>query len=356
MLRPATPLKLLTTLAAALVVLAGCDAGEERGGGGRFGGGPVTVITEVVEPRPLVDEVDAIGTVLADESVEITSRVTSLVTRIAFREGQLVEEGDLLVELENQEIRAELAVAEASLSESRSQYERARQLADTQAISASSLEELLAAMQVAKAQVQAVRARLENTLVRAPFSGKVGLRHVSPGGLVNPGTVITTLDDVDPIKLEFSVPEAFLGVLREDLVVVARSPALQGREFAGRIDSIDTRLDPVSRSILVRAILQNEEDLLKPGMFLTVGLQMRRSDVLMAPEEAVVPERGQHFIYVITAEDRAARRQVELGQRVPGAVEIVSGLTAGERVITEGTQKVREGAEVVYGTVGMSRP
>jgi membrane fusion protein (multidrug efflux system) len=343
-------------LAAAMAVLAGCGAGEERAGGGRFGGGPVNVITEVVEPRPLVDEVDAIGTVLADESVEITSRVTSLVTRIAFREGQLVQEGDLLVELENQEIRAELAVAEASLSESRSQYERARQLADTQAISASSLEELLAAMQVAEAEVQAVRARLENTLVRAPFSGKVGLRRVSPGGLVNPGTVITTLDDLDPIKLEFSVPEAFLGVLREDLVVLARSPALQGREFPGRIDSIDTRLDPVSRSILVRAILQNEEDLLKPGMFLTVGLQMRRSDVLMAPEEAVVPERGQHFVYVVTGDDRAARRQVELGQRIPGAVEIVSGLTAGERVITEGTQKVREGAEVVYGTVGMSRP
>lgn len=351
--KPAIPLLLLTTLA----LLAGCESGEERaGGGGRFGGGPVTVITEVVQPRDIVDDIDAIGTVLADESVEITPRVTSLVTRIAFREGQLVDEGDLLVELENKEIRAELAVAEASLSESRSQYERARQLADTQAISASSLEELLAAMQVAQAQVQAARARLENTLIRAPFSGKIGLRRVSPGSLVNPGTVITTLDDLDPVKLEFSVPEAFLGALREDLVVTARSPALQDREFEGRIDSIDTRLDPVSRSLLVRAILQNEDELLKPGMFLTVALQMRRSDVLMAPEEAVVPERGQHFVYVVAEEDRAARRQVELGQRIPGAVEIVSGLAAGERVITEGTQKVREGAQVAYGTVGMSRP
>ena len=338
-------------------MLAGCESGEERsGGGGRFGGGPVTVITEVVQPRDIVDDVDAIGTVLADESVEITSRVTSLVSRIAFREGQLVDEGDLLVELENKEIRAELAVAEASLSESRSQYERARQLADTQAISASSLEELLAAMQVAQAQVQAARARLENTLIRAPFSGKIGLRRVSPGSLVNPGTVITTLDDLDPVKLEFSVPEAFLGVLREDLVVTARSPALQDRQFEGRIDSIDTRLDPVSRSLLARAILQNQDDLLKPGMFLTVALQMRRSDVLMAPEEAVVPERGQHYVYVVAEEDRAARRRVELGQRIPGAVEIVSGLAPGERVITEGTQKVREGAQVVYGTVGMSRP
>jgi len=347
------PLILLTAVAA----LAGCDAGEERaGGGGRFGGGPVTVITDVVEPRDLVDEVDAIGTVLADESVEITPRVTSFVTGIAFREGQLVERGDLLVELENKEIRAELAVARASLSESRSQYERASQLADTKAISASSLEELLAAMQVAEAEVQAARARLENTLVVAPFSGKVGLRRVSPGGLVNPGTVITTLDDLDPVKLEFSVPEAFLGVLHEDLTVVARSPALQGRQFPGRIDSIDTRLDPVSRSILVRAVLDNEEELLKPGMFLTVALQMRRSNVLMAPEEAVVPERGQHFVYVVGPEDRAVRRQVELGQRIPGAVEIVAGLSAGDRVITEGTQKVREGAQVAYGTVGMSRP
>ncbi|WP_405228704.1 efflux RND transporter periplasmic adaptor subunit [Lentisalinibacter sediminis] len=343
-------------LLAALALLAGCEADQQRGGGGRFGGGPVTVITEVIEPRNIVDQVDAIGTVLADESVEITPRVTSIITRIAFREGQLVDEGDLLVELENKEIRAELAVAEASLSESRSQYERARQLADTRAISASSLEELLAAMQVAQAQVQAARARLENTFVRAPFSGKIGLRRVSPGSLVNPGTVITTLDDLDPVKLEFSVPEAFLGVLREDVAVSARSPALQGRQFRGRIDSVDTRLDPVSRSILVRAILQNEDDLLKPGMFLTVALQMRRSDILMAPEQAIVPERGQHYVYVVAPEDRAARRQVELGQRIPGAVEIVSGLVPGDRVITEGTQKVREGSEVVYGTVGMSRP
>lgn len=344
-------------MAIALSGVFGCgdDAGPPAGGG-RFGGGPVAVITEVVTPRELVDEVDAIGTVLADESVEVTSRMTSIVSRIAFREGQQIGRGELLVELENKEIRAELAVAEASLSESRSQYERARQLADTQAISASSLEELLAAMQVAEAEVQAARARLENTLIRAPFSGKVGLRRVSPGSLVNPGTVITTLDDLDPVKLEFSVPETFLGVLREDLTVSARSPALQDREFRGRIESIDTRLDPVSRSILVRAVLENQDELLKPGMFLTVALQMTRPDILMAPEQAIVPERGQHYVYVVAEEDRVARRLVELGQRVPGAVEIVSGLAAGERVITEGTQKVREGSQVAYEAVGFARP
>ncbi len=349
----------LTIAASVILLLSACESGDtpaERGGGGRFGGGPVAVLTAVVEPRELVDQVDALGTVLADESVEVTSRVTSIVTRIGFREGQQVERGDLLVELENKEIRAELAVAEASLSESRSQYERARQLANTQAISASSLDELLAAMKVAEAEVQAARARLENTFIRAPFSGKIGLRRVSPGSLVNPGTVITTLDDLDPVKLEFSVPEAFLSVLREDLTVSARSPALQAQEFTGRIDSIDTRLDPVSRSILVRAVLDNQEGLLKPGMFLTVALQMSRPAVLMAPEQAVVPERGQHYIYVVAQEDRVARRRVELGQRVPGAVEIVSGLAAGERVITEGTQKVREGSQVVWETVGMSRP
>jgi membrane fusion protein (multidrug efflux system) len=349
----------LTIAAAILLLLSACEAGDApagASGGGRFGGGPVRVLTEIVQPRDLIDQVDALGTVLADESIEVTSRVTSIVTRIGFREGQLVEQGDLLVELENREIRAELAVAEAALSESRSQYERARQLANTQAISASSLDELLAAMKVAEAEVQAARARLDNTFIRAPFSGKIGLRRVSPGSLVNPGMVITTLDDLDPVKLEFSVPEAFLSVLRDDLTVSARSPALQEREFSGRIDSVDTRLDPVSRSILVRATLENQDGVLKPGMFLTVALQMRRPEVLMAPEQAIVPERGQHYIYIVAEEDRVARRRVELGQRIPGAVEIVSGITAGQRVITEGTQKVREGSQVVWETVGMSRP
>ncbi len=335
--------------------LTGCqsDKGEQRQGPGRFGG-PVSVITEVVEARELIDEVDALGTVRANESVEVTSRVTSIVSRIAFREGQRVEKDALLVELENEEIRAELAVAEASLRESRSQYERARQLASTQAISASSLEELLAAMQVDEAEVQAARARLDNTLIRAPFAGRVGLRRISPGSLVNPGMVITTLDDLDTVKLEFSVPETFLSILGEAMPVVATSAALRGRQFNGKVDTIDTRLDPVSRSILVRAELANEDGVLKPGMFLTVALRMVRDDVLMAPEESIVPERGRQFVFVVE-DDRATKREVALGRRVPGSVEIVSGLDAGERIITEGMQKIREGSEVSYSGVGVAR-
>jgi membrane fusion protein (multidrug efflux system) len=198
------------TLLAALA-LAGCgddSTGQSRGGWG----GAVKVVTQRVEMQPLIDEIEALGTARANESIEIQPRISSLIERIYFEEGQLVNEGDLLIDLENSEIVAGLAVAKAALSESRSLYDRSKSLADTQAISASNLEQLLAQVKVDEAQVQAAQARLDNTSIRAPFRGRIGLRRVSPGSYVTSSTVITTLDDVSEIKLDFSVPETFLRV------------------------------------------------------------------------------------------------------------------------------------------------
>jgi len=314
---------------------------------GRFGGErpPTGVVTEVLTSQPIVDEIEALGTARANESVEIRPRLSSIVTRIHFEEGQPVKAGDLLVELENSEMRANLAVAEAALSESRSIYERSRSLINTQAISESNLETLRAAMQVDEATVEAAKARIENTFIRAPFDGRVGLRRVSPGGFVDSNTVITTLDDTDTIKLDFTIPEIFLAVVSENMDIVARSLVYQEREFAGTVDSIDTRLDPVSRSVQIRAILPNTDNLLKPGMFLTVDLRRDRGSMVVAPEEAIVPEGDAQYVFIV--DDGVARkRRVELGQRVPGAVIIRSGAEAGDVVVTEGTQKVRDGAPV----------
>ncbi|MEQ9562787.1 MAG: efflux RND transporter periplasmic adaptor subunit, partial [Woeseiaceae bacterium] len=251
----------------------------------------IKVVTTTVQKEPLVDEIQALGTAGANESIEIKPRIASIVTRIAFEEGQHVEKGDLLVELENSEIRAGLAVAEAALSESRGLYNRSRTLASTQAISASSLEQLQASMQVNEAQVEAAKARLANTVIRAPFAGKIGLRRVSPGSFVDTSSVITTLDDTEIIKLDFSIPEAFLAVVNEGMSIVARSLVYPDNQFAGQVASIDTRLDPVSRSVQVRAELPNPRGLLKPGMFLTVNLQRDRGPELVAPEASIVPER-----------------------------------------------------------------
>jgi membrane fusion protein (multidrug efflux system) len=267
------------------------------------------------------------------------------VTRVAFAEGQHVNKGDLLVELESSEIRAGLALAEASLAESRSLYDRSRSLESRQAISASDLEQLLARVQVNEAQVEAARARLANTRVRAPFAGRVGLRHVSPGSYVDPATEITTLDDIETIKLDFSVPETFLNVISEGMTIEARSVVFPDRVFSGEVDSVDTRLDPVSRSVQVRAVLPNTEANLRPGLFMTVDLQQDRGDVLVVPEQAIVPEGLRQFVYVVV-DGVVEKRPVLLGRRMPGMVVIEDGVEAGEQVITEGTNKVRDGGRV----------
>ena len=314
---------------------------DTRGGWG----GAAKVVTQVVERQPLIDEIEALGTARAYESVDIQPRISSLVERVAFEEGQIVAAGDLIIELENSEIVAGLALAEASLSESRSLYNRSRSLADTQAISASNLEQLIAQVQVDEAQVEAAKARLENTIIRAPFTGRVGLRRVSPGSFVNTSTIITTLDDISKIKLDFAVPEAFLTSVSEGMQIRAHSLVYPDRTFNGVVASVDTRLDPVSRAVQVRAVISNKDSALKPGMFMTVDLQRDRGEVVMAPEESIVPEAAQQYVFVVS-DNVVEKRAVTLGRRIPGSVAIAAGLEAGEAVITEGTHKVRDGATV----------
>ncbi len=333
------------SIIASSLALAACES-EPSGAGGWGGYDAATkVIATVVQSERLIDEIQALGTAKANESIEITPRISSVVTRVAFQEGQLVQKGDLLIELENSEILAGLAVAQASLSESTSIYNRSKALIDTQAISASSLEQLQAAMQVNRAEVEAAKARLAHTMIRAPFTGRVGLRRVSPGGFVDTATIITTLDDTDTIKLDFSIPETFLTSVAEGMGIAALSLVYPDRTFVGKVASIDTRLDPVTRSVQVRAIIPNPDGALKPGMFMTVSLQRDRGEVLVAPEEAIVPERDNQYVFLVH-EGVAEKRAVVLGRRVPGFVEIVDGLSAGDTVITEGTHKVRDGSQV----------
>ncbi|NIA26482.1 MAG: efflux RND transporter periplasmic adaptor subunit [Desulfobulbaceae bacterium] len=338
------PTRNLVTTLALITLLTGCeDQPPTAAHSGR--GGAAKVITQIVELQTVVDEIQALGTARANESIDIQPRISSLIERVAFEEGQLVQQGDLLVELENSEIVAGLALAEASLSESRSLYARSKSLADTQAISASTLEQLLAQVKVDEAQVEAAKARLSNTVIRAPFSGRIGLRRISPGSFVSNSTIITTLDDVRTIKLDFSVPETYLTVLSEGMKIAAHSLVYPDRVFSGSVASIDTRLDPVTRAVQVRAIIPNEDGALKPGMFLSVDLQRDRGRQLLAPEQSIVPEGRNQYVFVV-ANGIAEKRAVQLGRRTPGFVVISGGLTAGEAVITEGTHKVRDGSRV----------
>ncbi len=349
--------RLWSAAAATLAVLGACSPGGPEPGaapGRGFGGAAapaVTVVATRLAPQTFTDRFTALGTARANESIEVTSRTTSIITRINFREGQKVRTGELLVELDTKEASADLALAQANLQQIESQYRRSKTLAATQVVSAADLEQLEAQVLSARAQVRAAEARLDTLYVRAPFDGTLGLRRVSLGDLVGPDTVMTTLDDSNPIKLEFNVPESFLATVTRGMQISAQSNVYPGRPFTGEVDIIDSRVDPVSRSVTVIARIPNGEGLLKPGMFLTVTLEKERDNVLLVPEEALVPRQGRQFVYVVE-EGRAVEREVELGGRVPGLAEIRQGIAPGELVITQGTQRVRDGLPVMLASPG----
>jgi membrane fusion protein (multidrug efflux system) len=338
------PVRRLIFSAFAITCVVACGEEPTENYAGAWAGA-TKIVTAPVELRPLIDDIEALGTARANESIEIKPRIASIVDQIAFEEGQVVQQGDLLIELENSEIVAGLALARASLSESKSIYGRSKSLASSQSISASNLDQLHAQVKIDEAHVQAALARLDNTRILAPFAGRVGLRRVSPGSLVTSQDVITTLDDVSRIKLDFSVPETFLTVVKKGMKIQARSIVFPDRVFEGTVISIDTRLDPVSRAVQIRALIPNDDGGLKPGMFMTVDLQRDRGKVLVVPEQSIVPEGTSQFVFVVN-DGKVERRSVTIGRRIPGLVVISSGLTLGERVITEGTGKVRDGSQV----------
>lgn len=306
---------------------------------------PTAIIVSEATHKDFGSVVEAIGTARANEALDVTAKVSNRVAKIHFREGQEVAAGTVLLEFDSDEARANLAEAEAALSDSRSQFKRSRELYQTRALSEAQLDQLQATLSANEARVAAARSLLNDLTIRAPFGGRVGLRNISVGSFVSPGTVITTLDDTRIIKLDFSVPEIFLPVVKEGQQIDARSAAYPDQTFKGIVASIDSRVDAASRSIIVRARIDNADRRLKPGMFMTVRLMRTEPPALVVPEEALVPQGERQFVFVVR-EGKAERIEVEIGRRRPGEVEILKGLTPGEHVVTEGTQKMRDGAPV----------
>ena len=322
---------------------------------------PVSVLVTKIVYRPFAQDMEAIGTARANEAIDVTAKISNRVTAIRFREGQKVQAGDVLVEFDSEQARANLAEAEAALRDSRSQFNRSRELFATKALSESQLDQLQATLSMNEARVAGAHSQLNDTMIRAPFAGRVGLRNVSVGSFVSPTTVITTLDDTSVIKLDFSVPEVFLAQLREGLEITGRTTAYAGESFKGKVASIDNRLDPVSRAVIVRARIDNRDGRLKPGMLMTVVLMRAQAPALLIPEQALVPEGDRKFVFAVR-DDKAVRVEVQTGRRRPGEVEVLGGLAEGDLIITEGTQKVRDSIPVkVIGTdaiegAGLQRP
>jgi membrane fusion protein, multidrug efflux system len=347
-IRPIRLARLLLCTCLAVGLLAGCSDKDPPGMTSRGPAGfqgAVEVLTAPAVVKPLGVDLEAVGTARSNESAEVTSKTSNIVTAIKFEEGALVRRGAVLVELDNAETMAALAEAEAQLADSERQFGRSRDLAAQQALSASQLDVIEATLKGNRARVEAARARLSDTVIRAGFDGRTGFRRVSVGSVINPGTVITTLDDASIIKLDFTVPENFVFMLKRGLPVTASTAGLRGRAFKGTVTNLDSRVDPTTRSIFVRAEIPNPEGVLRPGMFMTVALQGDVIPTLLVPEAAIVPEQGRTYVFVV-ANGVAERREVSVGRRRPGEAEVTVGLKEGERVVTDGTQNLQNGSKI----------
>lgn len=314
----------------------------------------VVVATAELRSFPLAAE--ALGNARANESVDIRPKISATVTEILFEEGQSVAAGDVLIKLDNLEQVADLAAAKAALVDSDASYQRSKELFESNVVAKSQLLQDEAKKIAGEAMVSVAESRMAETIVRAPFAGRIGLRRVSLGSLVGPNTIITTLDDTDIIKVDFDLPEVYLSRLSPGLTVRAHSAAWPDHEFTGVVASIDTRVDPVSRTVRVRSVMPNEDGRLRPGMFLTVTLLKESVEAIMIPERALIPERSTQYVFVVDENQRVERREVHIGRRRPGEVEILDGLSIGERVIVDGTQKTRDGQTVKILATAETKP
>lgn len=329
--------------AACTVLVAGCGgAGPEAGGAP-----PATIVVMAkVASTEWRDTLEALGTARANESVTLTAKVSETVRKVGFDSGDVVRAGDVIVDLSSGAQLAGLEEARASFQESERQLARSQELAQTKIISESQLDTQRSTRDAAKARMDVVRAQLSDRVITAPFDGVLGLRRVSPGSLVTPGTAIATLDDISVIKLDFSVPERYLALLSKGQDIAAHSETYPDRDFAGKVASVDSRVDPVTRSVTVRANVPNPDRLLRPGMLLAVRLYQAPRQAIVVPEIAVIQVGTEAFVYRVSKDWIAERVKVSLGARRRGEVEITAGLAAGETIVTEGSVKLREGSRV----------
>lgn len=305
------------------------------------------VIVTGVKVKDFADEIEALGTLKAKESVDLSSAVTEIITKISFEDNQRVKKGDILLEMDTAEEMAELVEQDSVIAEAQRQVDRLTPLVSRGAASASALDENRRDLDGAKARATAIQSRINQRILKAPFDGVLGLRNISVGALAQPGVLVTTIDDDSVMKLDFSVPEIFLSTLKSGVMIEAETEAYPGKIFEGRIAHVDSRVDPITRSIEARALLNNDDGLLKPGLLMQVELQKDPRQALLIPEEALVANGPDNFVFVVTESDgktSAERRKVGLGTRQYGEAEIVSGLSEGEIIVTHGTLRVRPGA------------
>ncbi len=340
----------LIIVAAVAVVAAGAWFAFGKGGsapqqrGARMDARPVVGVA--AHKETFADRIEAIGTLFAKESVTLTAKTQGIIRSIDFEDGQTFRKGDQIAAVDAGAEDAALNVELANQEQQKKELERTMELVRDNHVSQAKVDEQTALLKKAQATVAAARVRSGDRRIIAPFAGIVGTRRISVGALVTPGTIVTTLDDISEVKLDFSIPETFISTLKPGLDIEAIASAYAGEVFKGRVVAVDSRIDPVTRSVAVRAMIPNEDVKLRPGMLMVVQLIKDQRESIMVPEIALVPENDQQFVFTVGPDNVVKRLKVVIGRRRAGAVEITEGLNEGDIVITEGLQDLRAGSKV----------
>lgn len=331
--QPATP---------AAAPAAGASAGPASSG--------VGVEVANVTVRPLQRSISAVGTLRSDNSVMLRPEVAGRIAEINFTEGGKVTKGDILIRLDDSIPKAQLQQAQASLALAESRNRRAAELSREGFISKQARDEAASELKVQRAAVELSKAQLDKTVIQAPFDGLIGLRNVSVGDYVSPGADLVPIESVDPLKVDFRIPEQYLGSVYTGLKLTLSFDALPGQIREGQVGAISPVVDVGGRSLLLRATVPNADDTLRPGMFARVRLQLSNAEALMVPETALSPSGDTQYVFKV--EQGVARRvPVKIGLRREGMVELEEGVQAGDQVIVSGLQKVSDGAAVkIVGT------
>lgn len=339
-------LALAALLASAGIFPAGCS--KEQGGGGGFQMPPMPVETAVVVQQSVADRFEGVGSIEAGEAITVVSEIDGTVVRLPFQEGGHLQKGDLIAQLDDVQLKAEVERTEALRDQARSTYERVKSVVEQAAGTAQDLDDAAAALKVAEANLALAQSRLDKTRITAPFSGMAGARRISPGAFVRAGQPITDLANIGEIRVVFSMPERYISKISRGAPVTISTTAYPGYELQGSIDIIEPVLDEGTRSARAIAVARNPEEKFRPGMSANItAVLSQREEALTVPSEAVFVEGSQAFVYVVNEDSTVVRTALSLGTRLTDVVEVVSGLQPGARVVRAGHQKLFPGAKVM---------
>ena len=332
-------------LSVSIIIMAGCS---KQQGGGKFSMPPMPVEIATATAQKVEDKFEAVGSIEAIEAITVVSEIDAAVVALPFREGSFIRRGELIAQLDDSQLAAEVERAEALHAQSHTSYDRVKSIVDQKAGTPQDLDDAAAGLKVADANLAVAKARFEKTRIVAPFDGIVGARRVSVGTFLRIGQAITELANIDEIRVNFSAPERLLPSLHQDAEVAVSTTAFPGYAVKGKVVAVEPVLDPGTRSARVVARVPNPGRKFRPGMSANISVVLsERLNAITIPNEAVFANGNQSFVFVVQPDSSARRVAITLGTRMPDAVEVLQGLQAGMKVVRAGHQKLFDGAKVM---------